>query len=345
MKKKILVTGSEGYIGTVLTQELIKRDYQVTGLDTNFFKDTRFLSGKRNYKLIKKDIRKIDDLDLREFYAVIHLAALSNDITGDIQPVLTRDINFLSTIKLAKYAKKQGVKRFLFSSSCSIYGIAKNGVVDEKSPINPVTPYAKAKIASERELRKLADSEFCVGLLRNSTVYGFSDNFRNDLVVNNLVTSAIAINKIIIKSDGTPWRPLIDVWDLSNIFIEFLQSDKKLINGKVFNIGFNENNLQVRDVAHLIKKQLPKCEVVFTGEHGNDVRTYRVNFDKFHKAFPQIRKKWSLTRSIIKMISKLEENNFNSQDYYDGKYTRLAVLNRLLSNNILDKSFYWNRES
>lgn len=344
MKKKILVTGSEGYIGTVLTEELIKRDYQVTGLDTDFFKDSRFKSVKRNYKLIKKDIRKLDDLDLCGYFAVIHLAALSNDITGDIQPVLTKDINFFSTVRLAKSAKKQGVKRFLFSSSCSIYGIAKNGTVNERSPINPVTPYAQAKTSSERELRKLADSGFCVGLLRNSTVYGYSPNFRNDLVVNNLVTCALAINKLTIKSDGTPWRPLIDVWDLSNIFIEFLQADKNLINGKVFNIGFNENNLQVKDIAHLIKKQLPKCEVVFTGEHGNDVRTYRVNFDKFHKVFPQIKQRWPLTKSIKKMISKLKKSNFNSEDYYNGKYTRLAVLNRLLSNNILDKNFYWNHK-
>ncbi len=345
MRKKILVTGSEGYIGTVLANELIKRDYQVTGLDTNFFKDSHIKSGKRNYKLIKKDIRKLDGLDLHEYFAVIHLAALSNDITGDIQPVLTKDINFFSTVKLAKLAKKHGVKRFLFSSSCSIYGIAKNGTVNEKSPINPVTPYAKAKIASERDLRKLADSGFCVGLLRNSTVYGYSPNFRNDLVVNNLVTCALAINKLTIKSDGTPWRPLIDVWDLSNIFIAFLQAGKNQINSKVFNIGFNENNLQVRDIAHLIKKQLPSCEIVFTGEHGNDVRTYKVNFDKFHKAFPQIRKMWSLTKSIENMISKLRENNFNSEDYYSGRYTRLAVLNRLLSKKIIDKSFYWNHEN
>lgn len=341
MKQKILVTGSEGYIGTVLTEELIKRDYQVMGFDANFFKDSHFRYSRRNYKLIKGDIRKIDDINLHEFYAVIHLAALSNDITGDIQPDITKDINFLSTVRLAKKAKKQGVKRFLFSSSCSIYGIAKNGIVNEKSPINPITPYAKAKVESEHELKKLADSEFCIGILRNSTVYGYSDNFRNDLVVNNLVTSALAINKITIKSDGTPWRPLIDVWDLSNIFIEFLEADQDFINGKVFNIGFNENNLQVKDIADLIKKQLPNCEIVFSGEHGNDVRTYRVNFDKFHKAFPHIRKKWSLTKSIKKMIGKLKENNFNSEDYFNGKYTRLAVLNRLLSNKILDKSFYW----
>lgn len=345
MGKKILVTGSEGYIGTVLTNELIRRDYQVTGLDTNFFKDSLIKSGKRNYKLIKKDIRKIDGLDLHEYFSVIHLAALSNDITGDIQPVLTRDINFLSTVKLAKLAKKHGVKRFLFSSSCSIYGIAKNGTVNEKSPINPVTPYAKAKIASERELKKLADSGFCVGLLRNSTVYGYSPNFRNDLVVNNLVTCALAINKLTIKSDGTPWRPLIDVWDLSNIFIEFLEADQRLINGKVFNIGFNENNLQVKDIAYLIKRKLPRCETVFTGEHGNDVRTYKVNFDRFHKAFPQIKKKWPLTKSIENMISKLEEKKFNSEDYYSGRYTRLAVLNRLLSKKIIDKNFYWNHEN
>ena len=341
MSKNILVTGSEGYIGSVLVEELVKNGYLVTGIDNCYFEESRDKSRLKNYRLIKEDIRKIDKLDLSPYFAVIHLAALSNDITGDIRPEKTFDINYLSTVRIAQKAKREGVKRFLFSSSCSIYGIAKNGIVDETSRINPLTPYAKAKIAAEIELKKLTDDRFCVGLLRNSTVYGYSPNFRNDLVVNNLVTVALATKKITIMSDGTPWRPLIDVLDLSSIFIKFLEVDPDLINGQVFNIGFNKNNLQVRYIAEKIKKELPESVIIYTHQHGNDVRTYRVNFHKFHKTFPEISQQWPLGKSVKKMIAKLKEKNFNTRDFRTEKYTRLAVLNRLLKSKALDKEFYW----
>lgn len=341
MKKNILVTGSEGYIGSVLVEELVKNDYLVTGIDNCYFEESRDKAKLRNYRLIKEDIRKIDKLDLSPFYAIIHLAALSNDITGDIRPEKTFDINYLSTVRIARKAKREGVKKFLFSSSCSIYGIAKNGIVDETSRINPVTPYAKAKIAAETELKKLADDKFCIGLLRNSTVYGYSPNFRNDLVVNNLVTVALATKKITIMSDGTPWRPLIDVLDLSRIFIKFLEADPTLINGQVFNIGFDNNNLQVKDIASQIKAQIPGATIIYTHQHGNDVRTYRVNFHKFHRSFPEISQQWPLGKSVKKMITKLKEKKYNAMDFRTEKYTRLAVLNRLLKSNALDNEFYW----
>ena len=337
--KNILVTGSEGYIGTILVDLLIKKGYQVTGLDSCYYSNNRNL--KKNYRLLKKDIRKIDDLDLTCFDAIIHLAALSNDPTGELNPKLTKEINYLASIKLAKRAKKSGVKRFIFSSSCSIYGIAKTGIVNENSPVNPLTAYAKSKISTEKELNKLADKNFCVAILRNSTVFGSSPNFRIDLVVNNLVASGIALKKIKIMSDGTPWRPLIDVRDLSQIFIKFLRVESKKINKKIFNIGFSQSNLRVKDIADEIKKQLPDCQIVFTGEHGPDTKSYHVNFNRFHLLFPKLKQNWLLSKSVKDLIRRLKNKKFNQQQFQSGKFTRIDVLKNLLDKKKLNSRLYW----
>lgn len=337
----ILVTGDRGYIGSILVAFLLKQNYKVIGLDTAYFSKGKKNISSPNYKPITKDIRNVDEKDLGNVEAIIHLSALSNDPMGALDPKLTEEINFRSSIKLAKLAKIHGVKRFLFSSSCSIYGIAKNGIVDEESQINPLTAYAKSKIDTERELLKLADSNFAVGIMRNSTVYGFSPEFRNDLVVNNLVTTSLAYGEIRIMSDGTPWRPLIDVRDLSKIFVEFLRCDSKKINGKIINIGFNENNFQIKDIVSIIKKQIPNCKIVYTGEHGKDTRSYRVSFDKFHKLFPQIKQVWVLEKSIKDMIKNLNNMRFGSKEYESGKFTRLAVLKNLLLKRVIDPKLHW----
>lgn len=340
---KILVTGDRGYMGSVLVPLLLQENYKVIGLDTDYFGNGKRNISSPNYKPITKDIRDVSEKDLKDVEAIVHLSALSNDPMGELDPKLTEEINFKSSIKLAKLAKKLGIRRFLFSSSCSIYGIAKNGIVDEKSPVNPLTIYAKSKIDSEHELIKLADSNFAVGIMRNSTVYGFSPNFRNDLVVNNLVTTALAYGEIRIMSDGTPWRPLIDVRDLSKIFVEFLSCDPKKINGKIINIGFNKNNFQVKDIVLLVKKHVPNCKVVYTGEHGKDTRSYKVNFDKFHKLFPQIKQTWTLEKSIEDMVKNLRRIGFGGEEFESGKLTRLSVLKNLLSRNVIDSNLYWRR--
>jgi len=340
----ILVTGDRGYIGSILVPLLLRQNYKVIGLDTDYFGNGKKNISYPNYKSITKDIRNIDQKDLRSVEAIIHLSALSNDPMGEFNPKLTEEINFRSSIKLAKLAKKLGVGRFLFSSSCSIYGIAIQGIVDEQSPVNPLTAYAKSKIDTERELLKLADSDFTVGIMRNSTVYGFSPKFRNDLVVNNLVTTALAFGEIRIMSDGTPWRPLIDVRDLSKIFIEFLICDSKKINGKIINVGFNENNLRVMDIVLMIKKHIPNCKVVYTGEHGKDTRSYRVNFDKFHKLFPQIDQVWTLEKSVQDMIKNLNKITFGRKEFESGKFTRLSTLKNLLLRQMIDPMLHWRRE-
>lgn len=337
---KVLVTGDRGYIGSSLVPLLLKHNYNVTGLDTDFFK-----KGIGNleslYRKITKDIREVSEEDLNGMDAVIHLSALSNDPMGEIDPKLTSQINFESSVKLAKMAKKMGVKRFLFSSSCSIYGIVKNGVADEESPVNPLTAYAKSKIDTEKELINLADSNFTVGIMRNSTVYGFSPRFRNDLVVNNLVTTALAFGETRIMSDGTPWRPLIDVRDLSRIFIEFLTVDSGKINDKIINIGFDENNLQVRDIVSLVQKHVPGCKVVYTGEHGKDSRSYKVSFKKFRSIFPNIKQEWNLDKSIEDMVKNLKNINFGKKDFESGIFTRISVIKNLSSSKAVTPDLYW----
>lgn len=336
----ILVTGDKGYIGSILVPLLLKQNYKVIGLDTDYFGNGK-KSISPNYKSITKDIRNVSEKDLEHVEAIIHLSALSNDPMGDLNPKLTEEINFRSSIKLAKLAKKLQVRKFLFSSSCSIYGIAKNGIVDEQSPVNPLTAYAKSKIDSERELLKLADSNFTVGIMRNSTVYGFSPKFRNDLVVNNLVTAALAFGEIRIMSDGTPWRPLIDVRDLSRVFIEFLTVDSSKINGKIINVGFDENNFQVKDIVVLVQQYVPGCKVVYTGEHGKDTRSYKVSFKKFKSLFPTLKQEWTLDRSIEDMVKKLKRMKFSKKDFELGVFTRIAVLKNLSLSRAITADLYW----
>lgn len=339
--KKILITGSEGYIGMVLIDKLLHKGYKVIGLDTNYYSSVTLGSRRRPYRLLHQDIRNITKINFSGIDAIIHLAALSNDPTGEINPRLTNAINYNATVSLAKAAKREGVRRFLFSSSCSIYGIAKTDVVTEKSPVNPLTAYARSKIACEKALTQLADDTFTVALLRNSTVYGFSPRFRNDLVVNNLVTSALATGEIRIMSDGTPWRPLIDVRDLSEIFIKILKTPSKKINGMVVNVGFSENNFRVHDIVDLIKRELPDCHVVYTSEHGQDARSYKVNFSKFHHLFPTIKQHWPLKRSIKDLIVQLRKNHFSSNQFVKGYFTRLETLKKLTSSGRLNPNLYW----
>jgi nucleoside-diphosphate-sugar epimerase len=339
---KILVTGDRGYIGATLVPMLLEKKYNVIGLDTNFFQtELDPPKNKLRYAQITKDIRDVQAKDLKGVDAIIHLSALSNDPMGEINPGLTENINYEASVRLAKLAKEAGVKRFLFSSSCSIYGIAKDGVVDESSPVNPLTAYAKSKIDTENELIKMADDIFTVGLLRNSTVFGYSPKFRNDLVVNNLTTTGLAYGQIRIMSDGSPWRPLIDVRDLSSVFIAFLEADSKAINAKIINVGFSDSNFQVKDLVEEVKRQLPDCETVFTGEHGADTRSYKVKFEVLQSIFPNLKQEWPLSKSVADLIMHLKAAKFSKEDFESGKYTRLAVLKKLLDEEKVDKDLYW----
>lgn len=339
--KKILVTGDSGYIGSSLVLILLKNNYEVIGLDTDYFDKNLPPKIQLSYKRIIKDIRTVKEKDLNDIDCVVHLAALSNDPIGAINPRLTREINLAASVRLAKIAKKAGASRFLFSSSCSIYGVAKNGIVNEKSKTNPITEYAKSKINTEKALLKMANDNFCVSILRNSTVYGYSPKFRSDLVVNDLTLSALINNEIRVKSDGTAWRPLIDVRDLSDIFKAFIEIDSEVINKEIFNIGFSKNNFQIKTVAKTISKVLG-CRVSYNKELGKDSRSYKVNFDKLHSKFPDIVQKWPLEKSVKDLSLKLSRAIKNLGIDKDD-YVRLTILQELINKGKLNKKLYWDK--
>lgn len=339
--KRILVTGDKGYIGSALVPFLLKKGYSVTGLDAAYFTENIDLKPSSQYRSIQKDIRNVSEKDLEGVDAVIHLSALSNDPMGELNTSLTEDINYKTSMKLAKISKSLGVRRFIFSSSCSVYGIAKTDIVAETSEVNPLTAYARSKLMVEEGLKEMSGKDFCVGIMRNATVYGYAPKFRNDLVVNNLVTSAVALNQIRVLSDGTPWRPLIDVRDISRAFIAFLEASEEKINGEVVNVGFTNSNYRIKDIVDVIKKELPECEVVYTGEHGADTRSYRVSFEKFHKLFPSLFQEWPLEKSIKDLIKKLKRISYSKEDFNSGKHTRLSVLKNLIESGKIDDNLYY----
>lgn len=341
MKRKVLVTGDRGYIGAVLVPLLLKNDFEVIGVDTEFYKKgiLRIISSK-NYKKVSKDLRDIKLSDLKGVDTIIHLAALSNDPIGELDKNLTKEINFLTSVRLAKLAKKAGVKKFIFSSSCSIYGKSSKPVVNESSKVNPLTEYARSKINAEKELIKLADKNFCISVMRNSTVYGFSPKFRDDLVVNNFIANGISTKKIVLKSDGTAWRPLIDVRDLSRAFILFVNADSKMINKKIFNVGFDSSNYLIKDVLKTVKGNLKDCEVILEGKGNKDLRSYRVSFEKFSSAFPDFKMEWDIDRSSRDMIKNLK-SKYSKKHLMTGVFTRIEVLKKLINTKKLNKSLKW----
>lgn len=341
--KKILVTGDRGYIGSVLVPLLIKNKFEVTGIDTNYFRYTFPGNPILRYKKITKDIRKIEKKDLEGIEAVIHLSALSNDPMGEIDASLTEEINFKASAKLAVLAKKAGVKRFIFSSSCSVYGGKGKVPVTEKDSLDPLTSYAKSKVDTENFLREIADDKFSPVILRNSTVYGCSPKQRMDLVVNNLVAWAVTTGKINLLSDGKAWRPLIDVYDLSRIFLLMLKSPKELIHNETFNIGSTNQNYLVKDVALEINKKMPKCQITFGIGATFDKRNYRVNFDKLEKTFPDFKFKINLSKSISNLIKEFSKINLTKKEFESDKYIRINRIKKLLVSKKLNKNLYWIR--
>jgi nucleoside-diphosphate-sugar epimerase len=343
--KNVLITGSNGYIGWMLSDLLCAKKFNVLGLDTFFYKNSFVSFKKQPFKTLNKDLRFITESDLKNIDAIVHLAALSNDPLGELLPSATYDINYKATVRLAKLAKKNGVKRFIFSSSCSIYGAKNDITVSEKSAIRPITAYAKSKILAEKALTKIADESFHIIIMRNSTVYGFSPKLRSDIVVNNLVASAIAFNSLNIFSDGKPWRALIDVRDLCEIIYQFLTTKKNIRSGSVYNVGFMENNIQVKNIVSCITKVLNSCKATYQNRYDKKYDlSYKVNFSKFHQDFPEIKQKWPLARSIRNLILNLKKSRFGEQIFASGILNRTSVVKRLCEENKLDSNLYWIKE-
>lgn len=327
---KVLVTGHNGYIGPHLIQLLKDEGFESIGVDINLFKDCEWEAYVKPNLEWEKDIRDLTVDELKGIDCIMHLAALSNDPMGDVNAELTYAINREGTIALARKAKEAGVSRFLFSSSCSIYGKGEKLDLDESDKTNPITAYAISKIDSENEIMAMADENFSPAFLRNATAYGHSPMLRIDLVVNNLLGCALANGDIQIHSDGSPWRPLIHCKDIARAFIAFAKAPRQVIHNQIVNIGGNAENYQVKDVADLVQELVPDATIVFTGQVGEDPRNYRVNFDKLSKLIPDFKLEYTLRSGMQELFEKYKTHNFSKSDFDGDQFVRLRTLkNRL----------------
>ena len=328
---RVFVTGHKGYIGVHLTDLLKAAGHHVTGCDLNLFDGCAWDKIVPADVDLKKDVRTLTARDLDGFDAVMHLAALSNDPMGEINQQLTYDINRDASIRLAKIAKQAGVPRYLFAGSCSVYGQGKKPDLDETDPVNPLTAYAKSKIDTEVEVSKLADATFTPVYLRNSTAYGYSPMLRIDLVVNNLLGSAMAYGQIRIMSDGSPWRPLIHCRDIARAFVAFAEAPKEKVHNKAVNTGGNSENYRVREVADQVKRLMPEAAITYTGEVGADPRNYRVNFDLIKQVLPNFKLQYTLASGMEELHKAMVDHKFSKQDFEGDQFVRLRTLKHRLN--------------
>lgn len=338
---RVLVTGHNGYIGTVLTPMLIAAGHEVVGLDTDLYERCTFGTDIPQIAEIHKDIRDIEPADLDGFEAVIHLAALSNDPLGNINPDLTYDINHRAAVKIAKAAKDVGVSRYIFASSCSTYGAAGDDMLTEEAEFNPVTPYGHSKVMVEQDVAKLADDNFSPTFMRNATAYGVSPRHRFDIVLNNLVAWAHTTGLVYLKSDGSPWRPIVHIEDISGAAIAALHAPREVVHNQAFNVGLNEENYRIRELAEIVKETVPGCRVEFAPDAEPDTRTYRVNFNKINELLPEFKPQWNARRGAQELYEAYQKNGIELNEFEGPKYKRIDHIKQLLAAGILDSNLRW----
>jgi nucleoside-diphosphate-sugar epimerase len=341
LRVRVLVTGHDGYIGSVLSPAFHEAGHDVVGLDTSFFADCVLGTAPPAITTVGGDIRDVTSDQLGGFDAVVHLAALSNDALGNLDPELTYEINHRASVQLARAAKEAGVRRFLFASSCSMYGTSGTDEnVDESAPVRPLTPYAVSKVRAEEDLHDLADEDFTPVYLRNATAYGYSPRLRADIVLNNLVGWAHLTRRVRVLSDGTPWRPLVHVADITSAFLAALDADRADVHDQALNIGGLEPNLRVSEIAEIVAQTVPGCGVEVTGESGPDPRSYRVDFSKAERLLPGYQAKWSPRLGAAELHDAYVRYDL-SLEAFERSYTRLPRLAQLLELEQLDHELRW----
>lgn len=337
---KVLITGHDGYIGSVLTPLAVAAGHDVTGLDSRLYRDCGFGPPAPEVPALDLDIRRVQVEHLKGFDVVIHLAAISNDPVGDLNPSCTYEVNHLASVRLAALSKEAGVSRFLFSSSCSLYGSAGDGYVDETGDFNPVTAYGESKVLVERDVALMADRDFSPCFLRNATVYGVSPRLRADLVVNNLTGFAFLRGEVLLSSDGTPWRPLVHVEDVARAFIACLEAPRELVHNEAFNIGRTDENYQIRAVAEIVKDVVPGSKVAFGEGASPDIRDYRVDCGKLERVLPQAVPRWTVRRGVEELYAAFRRYSLTEDDFL-GRYVRISQIKRLLAEGRLDGDLQW----
>ena len=338
---RICVTGNEGYLGSLLVPELTKHGHEVIGLDTGFYKERMlYRPGWNTPVTITKDLRLIEPKDLAGVDAIVHMAELSNDPAGQLAPTITYEINHQGSVRLAEIARQAGVKRFIYMSSCSVYGVADKDFVDEESPVNPQTAYAVCKSYVERDVKPLATENFSPTFMRNATAYGASPRMRFDIVLNNLAGLAWTTKEIKMTSDGTPWRPLVHGLDIAGAIIAVLGAPKDAIHNQVFNVGDGAHNYRVKEVAEIVAAAFPGCSVSF-GTNNSDNRSYRVNFDKIRKHLPGFKCEWDAKRGAAQLCALFKKIDMTPEVFQFRTFTRLKQLEYLIRTSQIDRQFFW----
>jgi nucleoside-diphosphate-sugar epimerase len=340
-KGKVLLTGHRGYIGSVMAPHLVREGYDVTGLDTGYFADCTLVPDEVEVREVRKDLRDLTVDDVRGHDAVIHLAALSNDPIGNLNTGWTEAINHRASVRLAELAREAGVRRFLFSSSCIMYGMSEAEVVDETAPLAPQTDYARSKVESEAAIRELAGDDFSPTFLRNGTVYGLSPRMRFDTVLNDLVGSAFAKRVVRVFGDGRPWRPVVHVEDVSRAFQAVLEAPLEAVHDQAFNTGADHLNHQVIELAEVAAAAVPGCTIEVLGQAGADQRTYKADFGKWARTFPGFEWRWNAETGARSLAEAFERLPLTPELYEDRRFVRLRWLSHLLESGELDGSLQW----